>query len=75
MAVRPEFWDTIRSRYGTTDREIAAALGVSANHVYRVRKGQRRPGNLFIQGVRRALPGWSLDFFFPVDAPSQAEVA
>lgn len=65
MVVPPAVWAALRTQYGPTDREVGAALGLSANHVYRVRTGSRRPGTLFFEGVRRALPEVSLDDFCP----------
>jgi hypothetical protein len=44
--------------------ELAAAMGISASQVYRVREGKRRVNESFIIGALKAFPRHKLDELF-----------
>jgi len=47
-------------------KELARAMGVSWQHVYKVRKGKCRVNQTFIIGATKAFPGYKLDDLFYV---------
>ena len=49
-----------------TDRELAAYLGVGANHLSQIRVGARTPGAHFIAAVRSAMPHVAFEQLFEV---------
>ena len=49
-----------------TDRELAARLGVGANHLSQIRNGGRTPGAHFIAAVQSAMPNVPFEQLFEV---------
>jgi hypothetical protein len=45
-------------------KEMARAMGISWQHVYKVRKGKCRVNQTFIIGAAKAFPGYKLDDLF-----------
>ena len=55
-------------------KELARAMGVSWQHVYKVRKDKCRVNQKFIIGATKAFPGYKLDdLFYVVPEESQSE--
>jgi hypothetical protein len=48
--------------------ELARAMGISQDLIYRVRKGERGVNQKFILGATKAFPGYKLDDLFYVDS-------
>ena len=48
--------------------ELAQAMGISNDLLYRVRKGERGIHQKFILGAIKAFPGYKLDDLFYVDS-------
>ena len=48
--------------------ELAQAMGISNDLIYRVRKGERGIHQKFILGAIKAFPGYKLDDLFHVDS-------
>ncbi len=46
--------------------ELAQAMGMSYNLIYRVRRGERNISKSFIIGATKAFPGYKLDDLFYV---------
>ena len=46
--------------------ELAQAMGISNDQIYRVRKGERSIHERFIIGATKAFPGYKLDDLFYV---------
>ena len=46
--------------------ELAQAMGMSYNLIYRVRRGERNISERFIIGATKAFPGYKLDDLFYV---------
>ncbi len=45
--------------------ELAQAMGISASHIYRVRRGERRISEKFIVGAMKAFPEYGFgDLFY-----------
>lgn len=60
----------IAARHGyPTQRQLARAMGLDEAAVSRVRRGQRRITAQFIEGARRAFPGYAYEYLFPADEP------
>ena len=53
--------------------ELAQAMGISNDLIYRVRKGERGINRRFIIGATRAFLGYKLDDLFYVSEESQKE--
>ena len=51
--------------------ELAQAMGISQDLIYRVRKGERGINGRFIIGATKAFPGYKLDDLFYV-APEES---
>ena len=51
--------------------ELAEAMGISQDLIYRVRKGERGINGRFIIGATKAFPGYKLDDLFYVSEESQ----
>ena len=48
--------------------ELAQAMGISKDLIYRVRKGERGTNQKFILGAIEAFPGYKLDALFCIDS-------
>lgn len=56
--------------------ELARRLGVGANHLYLIRRGERTPGARFIAAVRTAMPNVPFEQLFEtVDAVAAGDAA
>lgn len=56
-----------REGYGSMT-ELAAAMGVTRQHLYAVRNGKHKIGVKFIRGAMRAFPRYPADVLFPREA-------
>lgn len=60
-------WEAICRNAGLpTETQQARKVGVSRQHLNRVRNGHAAPGPDFIAGVRLAFPGVNTDELFPI---------
>ena len=65
MKLNTRVFELRNGRYQTLV-ELAQALGISQDLIYRVRKGERGINGRFIIGATRAFPGYKLDDLFYV---------
>jgi transcriptional regulator with XRE-family HTH domain len=67
LGIDSDRWDRIVREAGLpTEAQQARKIGVSRQHLNRVRNGHAAPGPDFIAGVRLAFPGVSTDELFPI---------
>ena len=43
-------------KQGLSRTQLAAKLGISENYMYRIKKGERKPGIDFLTAIRREFP-------------------
>ncbi len=67
MTLNTRVFELYKGKYRTLV-ELAQAMGISNDLIYRVRKGERGINQRFISGATRAFPGYKLDDLFYVDS-------
>ena len=65
MKLKTRVFELCNRRYQNL-AELAQAMGISNDLIYRVRKGERNINGRFIIGAARAFPGHKLDDLFYV---------
>jgi len=65
MKLNTRVFELCNGKYGNLV-ELAQAMGISQDLIYRVRKGERGIHEKFIIGAIRAFPGYKLDDLFYV---------
>lgn len=73
LALRPEGLQKIRKLAKiTTDKELAARIGINQSNLSRVLSGKAAPGPRFIAGVIEAFgPEWFSDVFIVIPDDTQ----
>jgi len=67
MKLYTRVFELYKGKYRTLV-ELAQAMGISNDLIYRVRKGERGIHQKFILGAIKAFPGYKLDDLFYVDS-------
>ena len=67
MKLKTKVFELYEGKYRTLI-ELAQAMGISNDLIYRVRKGERGINQKFILGAIKAFPGCKLDDLFYVDS-------
>ncbi len=67
MKLKTKVFELYKGKYRTLV-ELAQAMGISNDLIYRVRKGERGINQKFILGAIKAFPGYKLDDLFYVDS-------
>ncbi len=65
MKLNTRVFELSKGKYRTLV-ELARAMGISQDLIYRVRKGERGVNQKFILGATKAFPGYKLDDLFYV---------
>ena len=65
MKLKTRVFQLCNGRYRSLP-ELAQAMGISQDQIYRVRKGERGIHEKFIIGATKAFPGYKLDDLFYV---------
>ena len=63
MKLKTKVFELGNGRYRNLS-ELAQAMEISASHIYRVRRGERRISEKFIVGAMKAFPEYALEDLF-----------
>ena len=63
MKLKTKVFELDNGRYRNLS-QVAQAMGISASHIYRVRRGERRISEKFIIGAMKAFPEYGFNDLF-----------
>lgn len=63
MKLETRVFELVNGKYRNLS-ELAQAMGMSASHIYRVRRGERRISEKFIIGAVKAFPEFGFEDLF-----------
>ncbi len=63
LKLKTKVFELGSGRYGNLS-QMAQAMGMSASHIYRVRRGERRISEKFIIGAMKAFPEYEFNDLF-----------
>ena len=67
LRLNREALEALTRAEGLSHAALARRLGISRSYLFRLLRGERRPGIKFLYGLRTAFPQYSPDFFVVPD--------